>query len=171
MQPLPSRFDWKHDAMNESEGFVVYFFPQALEALGDAIKPYLREGPGGEHVLCHEVDTAGSLIEMTIEALAADGHSISLELMVPQAMVKMIVSARSEAGFGFSPRVAPALMASLPPVAGDAPPPEAASHAIPSSGNAPVTAPSVQVTPQPKPKAKVDSQSATKAESKLPPEG
>jgi hypothetical protein len=59
--------------MNESEGYVVYFFPQALEALGDAIKPYLREGPGGEHVLCHEVDTAGSLIEMTIEANTPDG--------------------------------------------------------------------------------------------------
>ena len=46
-------------AMNASEGYAVYFFPQALEALGDAIKPYLREGPGGEHVLCHEIDTGG----------------------------------------------------------------------------------------------------------------
>ena len=31
--------------MNASEGYAVFFFPQALEALGDAIKPYLREGP------------------------------------------------------------------------------------------------------------------------------
>ena len=103
--------------MNESEGYVVYFFPQALEALGDAIKPYLREGPGGEHVLCHEIDTAGALLEMTHRsAVTHDGRTVALELMVPQSMVKMVVSARSEAGFGFSPRVAPALMASLPPV-------------------------------------------------------
>ena len=123
--------------MNESEGYVVYFFPQALEALGDAIKPYLREGPGGEHVLCHEVDTAGSLIEMTIEANTPDGHTVALELMIPQAMVKMIVSARSDAAFGFSPRVAPALMAVLPPVAGGAPAPQAPTQAVPQSSETP----------------------------------
>jgi len=134
--------------MNESEGYVVYFFPQALEALGEAIKPYLREGPGGEHVLCHEIDTAGSLIEMTIEATTNEGNSISLELMVPQSMVKMVVSARSDARFGFSPRVAPGLMASLPPVAGTAPPAQAPTKAVPQGGEAP-----------------------TKAESKLDPEG
>ena len=123
--------------MNESEGYVVYFFPQALEALGDAIKPYLREGPGGEHVLCHEVDTAGSLIGMTIEANTPDGRLVSLELMIPQAMVKMIVSARSDASFGFSPRVAPALMASLPPVSQSAPAADAPTQAVPKDGEAP----------------------------------
>ena len=65
--------------MNESEGYVVYFFPQALEALGEAIKPYLREGPGGEHVLCHEIDTAGALLEMTIEALDNEGRASGLD--------------------------------------------------------------------------------------------
>jgi len=145
--------------MNESEGYVVYFFPQALEALGDAIKPYLREGPGGEHVLCHEVDTAGSLIEMTIEANTPDGRLVSLELMVPQAMVKMIVSARSDASFGFSPRVAPALMATLPPVAGEAPSPDAPAQAVPRSGETPVTQPKAQATQSPS------------SEAKLPPEG
>ena len=123
--------------MNESEGYVVYFFPQALEALGDAIKPYLREGPGGEHVLCHEIDTAGALLEMTIEAQTNDGRSVSLELMVPQSMVKMVVSARSEAGFGFSPRVAPALMATLPPVSPKAPAASEPTQAVPQSGEAP----------------------------------
>ena len=50
--------------MNESDGYFVYFFPQALEALGEAIKPYLRDGAGGEHVRCTKIDTAGALIEM-----------------------------------------------------------------------------------------------------------
>ena len=38
--------------MNESDGYAVFFFPQALEALGEAIKPYLLDGPAGAHVLC-----------------------------------------------------------------------------------------------------------------------
>ena len=142
--------------MNESEGYVVYFFPQALEALGDAIKPYLREGPGGEHVLCSEIDTAGSLIEMTLDASTPDGRSVAIEVMVPQSMVKLIVSARSEAGFGFSPRVAPALMATLPPVAGDAPAANAPPQALPQSVETPAVA-----------KTEVKAS----AESKLPPEG
>ena len=78
--------------MNESEGYVVFFFDNALE-----------------------------------------GRPVSLELMVPQSMVKMIVTARSEGGFGFSPRVAPTLMAQLPPVAGTAPAPDAPPQAVPPS--------------------------------------
>jgi len=119
--------------MNETEGYVVFFFDNALEALGAAIKPYLREGAHGEHVLCNEIDTAGSLIEMTLQASTEDGRTVSLELMVPQQMVKMIVSARSEAGFGFSPRVAPTLMQQLPPVAGNAPAAHEAPQAVPSA--------------------------------------
>ena len=130
--------------MNETEGYILFFFDNALEALGAAIKPYLREGPHGEHVLCNEIDTAGSLIEMTLQASTDDGRMVSLELMVPQQMVKMIVSARSEAGFGFSPRVAPTLMQHLPPVAGAAPaadaPPAAIQPSAPKTETSPANA-------------------------------
>ena len=122
--------------MNDTDGYVVYLFDQAHEALGEAIKPYLREGPGGPHLLCNEVDTAGSLIELTIQAQTNDGKQVSLELMFPQGMVKMIVSARSDASFGFSPRVAPALMASLPPVSQSAPAADAPTQAVPKDGEA-----------------------------------
>ena len=132
--------------MNETEGYVVFFFDNALEALGAAIKPYLREGPHGEHVLCNEIDTAGSLIEMTLQASTDDGRMVSLELMVPQQMVKMIVSARSEAGFGFSPRVAPTLMQHLPPVAGNAPDPTEAPQAVPTSSPQTETSPANATT-------------------------
>ena len=129
--------------MNEAEGYAVFFFPQALEALGDAIKPYLQTGPMGEHVICKEVDTAGALIEMTIDAFTTDGRTASLELMVPTNMVKMIVSARSDTAFGFGPRARATPMATLPPVAGDAPPPQAPAEAVPqsSSGEAPTQTP------------------------------
>jgi hypothetical protein len=93
--------------MNGNEGYAVFFFPPALEALGEAIKPYLTEGPAGAHVLCKEIDTAGALIEMTLEAHAADGKTSLIELMVPGSLVRMIVSAHSDGSFGFGPRKAP----------------------------------------------------------------
>jgi len=92
--------------MNGSEGYAVFFFPQALEALGEAIKPYLAEGPAGVHILCKEVDTGGALIEMTLQSHTVDGKPSMIELMVPGSMVRMIVSAHSDGSFGFGPRKA-----------------------------------------------------------------
>ncbi len=91
--------------MNESEGYAVFFFPQALEALGEAIKPYLAEGPAGAHVLCSQIDTSGSLVEMTLHGNTQVGKQIEVELMVPSAMIRMIVSMHSEDAFGFGPRI------------------------------------------------------------------
>lgn len=92
--------------MPDKNGYAVFLYPKALEALGDAITPYLREGPAGTHVVCREVDTAGSLIKMTLDAKTTAGDAIQLELMVPTSMVLMIVSARSDEAFGFGPRIA-----------------------------------------------------------------
>lgn len=122
--------------MNESEGYAVFFFPQALEALGEAIKPYLLEGPAGAHVLCTEIDTGGALVEMTLAGTTPDGKHAQLELMVPTAMVRMIVSAHSDEAFGFGRRLAPALMTTLPPVAASAPPADAPSEALPATADA-----------------------------------
>ena len=104
--------------MSESSGYVVFFFAPALEALGDAIKPYLQDGPAGPHVACHEVDTGGAFIEMTLQGRAPDGQAVELELMVPSNMVRMIVSAHSDNDFGFYSRSRPAhamLEPGLPP--------------------------------------------------------
>jgi hypothetical protein len=120
--------------MNDAGGYAVFFFPQALEALGDAIKPYLHDGPGGLHVLCGEVDTAGALVEMTLAGSTPEGRHADLELMVPIGMVRMIVSAHGDGEtFGFGPRIAPVLMATLPPVGPGAPPPHAPSQTLPET--------------------------------------
>ena len=92
--------------MEDKDGYAVYFFPPALEALGEAIKPFLLEGPTGEHVLCRRIDTAGSLIGMHLYGRNAQGAAVQVELMVPTNMVRMIVSARSDEAFGFGPRSA-----------------------------------------------------------------
>lgn len=105
--------------VDDSNGYAVFFFPQALEALGDAIKPYLQEGPNGQHVLCRGSDTGGALIEMSLQGTADNGGLVELELMVPSGMVRMIVSAHSDATFGFASR-AQRDPASVPPATADA---------------------------------------------------
>lgn len=119
--------------MNDVNGYAVFFFPQALEALGEAIKPYLQDGPAGEHVVCNEIDTAGSLIEMTMRATANDGKPAVLELMVPGSMVRMIVSSQSSASFGFGPRM-PVEMPALPVIGPTAEPANAQPAALPDGG-------------------------------------
>jgi len=119
--------------MNDANGYAVFFFPQALEALGEAIKPYLRDGPAGDHVVCNEIDTSGSLVEMTMRGTTAQGQPVALELMVPTSMVRMIVSSQSDGTFGFGPRDG-ATARVLPPVGPTAAPAEAETAAIPEGG-------------------------------------
>jgi hypothetical protein len=121
--------------MNEANGFAVFFFPQALEALGEAIKPYLQDGPAGDHVVCNEIDTSGALVEMTMRGTTTDGQPVALELMVPTSMVRMIVSSQSDGSFGFGPRdVASAAARVLPPIGPTAKPADARTAAVPDGG-------------------------------------
>ncbi len=91
--------------MKGSSGYAVFFYPQALEALGDAIKPYLQDNPGGPHVVCREIDTAGVFIEMTMSAVTAEAEEVTLDLLVPTSMVRMIVSSQQSGSFGFRPHL------------------------------------------------------------------
>ena len=110
--------------MEDQDGYAVYFFPPALEALGEAIKPFLLQGPTGDHVLCQRIDTAGALIGMHLYGRDGAGRIVQVELMVPSNMVRMIVSARSDEAFGFGPRTAFA-----PTVRADATPGDMAARA------------------------------------------
>ncbi|HMB43794.1 MAG TPA: hypothetical protein VKM00_07965 [Luteimonas sp.] len=120
--------------MNDANGYAVFFFPQALEALGEAIKPYLQDSPAGPHVLCNAIDTGGSLIEMTIRGNTDEGKLVVLELMVPVSMVLMIVSTQNDGSFGFAPRLVMDPLGA-PPSAGPvlapakSPPPAIQDHA------------------------------------------
>src|SRR5690554_2633784 len=123
--------------MKGRDGYAVFFFPQALEALGDAIKPYLQDSPVvGQRVPCDGIDTGGALIELTMKGRMPTGEDITLELMVPSSMVRMIVSRESGGMFGFGPRSyeAPAPMVPLPVVGASAPAAEAPAKALPASG-------------------------------------
>lgn len=87
--------------MNGDNGYAVFFFEQALEALGEPIKPYLHPGPPEPHVMCQRIDTAGALVQMTLLGKTGAGREVELELMVPMSMVRMVVSAHSDDSIGF----------------------------------------------------------------------
>ena len=133
---MASRLHGTAHPMTGRDGYAVFFFPQALEALGDAIKPYVQESPVvGLHVPCDEVDTGGALIRMTLKGRMPTGDDVSLELMVPSAMVRMIVSRQSGGVFGFAPRSYDAPMpVELPTLGASAPPSDAPPQAVPDSG-------------------------------------
>ena len=126
--------------MNDPQGYFVFFHPQALEALGTPIQPYLLGEGDNQHVLCREVDTAGALIEMTLSGQTHDGRAVQIELMVPGSMVRMIVSAHGDEQFGFRPRF-DALHPALPPVGPTAAPAQAEPKAVPASTDTPTQTP------------------------------
>lgn len=122
--------------MSEFNGYAVFFFPNAIEALGDTVKPYLQDSPGGPHILCRDIDVGGALAQLTLEGRTTDGRELDLELMFPTNMVRMIVSARADSSFGFGPRTAVQPIEPKAPVLDD----EAPGPAHPPE--APVTVPS-----------------------------
>lgn len=89
-----------------TSSYAVFLFPQALEALGEPIKPYLIDGAGGAHIVCAEVDTSGPLFGMTLQGKDQQGMPSELEIMLPHAMVRLVMSVHSEHGFGFKPTLA-----------------------------------------------------------------
>ena len=120
----------------QTNGYFVYLYEQAVEALGEAVKPYLHEGAGGPHILCREVDTGGAFVEMSLPAPEGTSRGSEIELMIPMQMVRMIVSTHSEAAFGFSARNLEPGLAALPVVGPDAPAPREPSTAMPQSAAA-----------------------------------
>lgn len=99
--------------MSDSGRYAVFLFPQALEALGGTIKPYLRgDGDAGEpYILCEEIDTGGSLFEMavTLNGTAERPAPIAARVMLPINMVRLVISTESDLPFGFHDRSVPPL--------------------------------------------------------------
>ncbi len=87
--------------MTETINYAVFLFPQAVEALGAAIKPYLRDAPGGPHIVCAEIDASGVLFEMTLVGKGPNGEALELEIMLPVSMVKLVMSMHGEHEIGF----------------------------------------------------------------------
>ena len=91
---------------SDPDTYAAYFFPQALEALGDPVKPYVTDPDTAPYILCEEIDTAGAFVELTVQSVDAQGTVQMVELMVPTNMVKLVVSRPSSGRFGFRPNAA-----------------------------------------------------------------
>jgi hypothetical protein len=88
--------------MTDAQYYAVFLFDQALETLGEPVKPYLTDGPGGQHIVCAEIDSSGPLFGMTLLGKDAEGKELELEIMVPLVMVKMVMSLHGEHPIGFA---------------------------------------------------------------------
>lgn len=124
--------------MNDNNGYAVFLFPQALEVLGPAVQPFLQDGPAGPHIACNTVDTGGAFVEIGLEGRTPEGKPVSLELMMPSAMIRMVVSSQSEEVFGFGPHRFPPPAVTpdptqLPPVGPTAEPASAPPSSFPSA--------------------------------------
>ena len=87
--------------MTDIASYAVFIHEGALEALGAAIKPYLSDGPQGTHLVCKEIDSGGAFFEVVLDSFDAAGAMIEVELMIPAAMVRLVISKHSEGAFGF----------------------------------------------------------------------
>jgi hypothetical protein len=88
--------------MPDDVHYAVYLHDNAVEALGEAMKPYLTQGPHGPHILCSDLDTGGTLCEMFVHTHTAEGVEQKTEVMLPVAMVRLVLSVGGVSdGFGF----------------------------------------------------------------------
>lgn len=87
--------------MSNPTHYAVFLQPQAIEVLGEPIKPYLRDGAGGPRVVCSEIDASGPLFTMRLLGQGDKGENLELEIMLPVAMVKLVMSMRGEHEIGY----------------------------------------------------------------------
>jgi len=125
--------------MNEVKGYAVFFRPEAVDALGEALKPYLSESPRGAYLQCEEIDTSGAFVEMLIKRANREGNWTEVELMIPAGAIRMIVSCQSDGSFGFGPRETEPTRR-LPPVGPTGEPATATPDALPDASRLPATA-------------------------------
>ena len=108
--------------MAERNVYAVFLHTGAVDALGPAIKPYMIDSPAGPHLQCVEVDSAGSLFEAVLVGQDNEGRSMEVELMIPIAMIKLVISVRRDEEFGFGNRTTRQAVEDASPAAAGASP-------------------------------------------------
>ena len=103
--------------MSDRNVYAVFLHPGAIDALGPAIKPYLIDSPAGPHLQAVEVDSAGSLFEAVLVGRDNEGRTLEVELMIPIAMIRLVISVRKDEDFGFGSRAGRAAPAESTPAA------------------------------------------------------
>src|SRR5258708_13573594 len=82
--PLESAQTRREPTMSETTQYAVFLFPQALEALGAVIAPYLTNVDAvGTHTLCSEVDASGPFFTFTVQRRNAERNELQRALTLP----------------------------------------------------------------------------------------
>ncbi|MBK8725895.1 MAG: hypothetical protein IPL96_07510 [Holophagaceae bacterium] len=87
--------------MPHKQTYAVLLFKEALEALGEAIKPFLRSGQFGDFIPCQSVDTNGPLCTLVVDTRSEGSTDMTVELQIPYPMIKLIVGSEVEGHAGF----------------------------------------------------------------------
>lgn len=88
--------------MIEKPKYAVHFHENALEVLGEAIKPYLTQGAHGPELLCTDIDTGGALAELEVVGTNVEGKPFACEIMVPVGMIRLVLAVGDDhESFGF----------------------------------------------------------------------
>lgn len=74
-----------------------------LQELGNAIAPYLQEGPIGKFIYCESAVQHGSFIEMVFDPKHTDGSiKTRMVISVPLQFVKFMATAEDTLTIGFT---------------------------------------------------------------------
>lgn len=84
--------------------YAVYLLDSAAEALGPVGAPFIQKDASGPHIVAAEVDTGGALCELTLHGKDAKGVDMTVEMMIPLGMIKMILTIVAPESIGFQPR-------------------------------------------------------------------
>jgi hypothetical protein len=104
MQRPPSgglRFLGHNLPMASKQTYSVLLFAEAIEVLGDAIKPFLRTGQFGDFIPCQAVETHGPLCTLVVDTRSEGATDLTVELQLPYPMIKLIVGTEAEGHAGF----------------------------------------------------------------------
>jgi len=88
---------------NKEKVFGILLFGSAVDELGVAITPYLRQGPVGDYIYCRSVVQEGAFMKLTIDPEQVDqGIECPMVLWIPTSFVKFVAVAEDEKSIGFS---------------------------------------------------------------------
>jgi len=73
----------------------------AINELGEDIKPYLTEGQHGLYLFCKDVDMSQRYLHIVAEYQEPDCEPCELEIYVPHHYVKLIASSTDKNKIGF----------------------------------------------------------------------
>lgn len=89
--------------MTKPKIYGVLLTDQAYTEIGEALNPYLSEGPIGKYIYCRHVEQNGSFFDMTFSPRMYEGsHKGEMLISIPIRFVKFVASGDDSLPPGFA---------------------------------------------------------------------